>query len=57
MYLRRLRAGAVEEDGEKADRDVQDLAGNLVSMNLSMSAVGSQQVRCEYSRMTAISGG
>lgn len=57
MYLRRLRAGAVEEDGEKADGDVQDLAGDLVSVNLSTSTVGSQQGWCVYSRMTAIFGG
>lgn len=56
MYLRRLRADAVEKDGEKADRDVQDLAGDLVSVNLPTSAVDLVVWRA-YSRMTAISGG
>lgn len=46
MYLRRLRADAVEKDGEKADRDVQDLAGDLVSVNLSTSVVGPVDTAC-----------
>ena len=40
MYLERLRAGAVEEEGQKADGDVEDLTGYLVFVNLSLSAVG-----------------
>jgi hypothetical protein len=41
VYLRRLRAGAVEEDGEEADGDVQDLARNLMPVDLFMSVVNS----------------
>ena len=46
MYLRGLRADAVEKDGEKADRDVQDLAGDLVPVDLSKSVMGLVDTAC-----------
>jgi hypothetical protein len=36
VYLFRLSTCAVEEYGEEADGDVENLAGDLVSMNLSL---------------------
>jgi hypothetical protein len=39
-----LRAGAVEEDGKKADGDMQDLAGDLMPVNLWTLAATSPYV-------------
>jgi hypothetical protein len=37
MNLRHLPPGTVEEDGDESDRDVEDLAGDFVPVNLFMS--------------------
>jgi hypothetical protein len=57
VYLERLRAGAVEEEGQKADGDVEDLTGYFVFMYLYLSAVGSSRTWRVYSQTTATPGG
>jgi len=44
--LGELAAGAVEEDGEEADGDMEDLARNLMAVNLGYSLALPFYIEC-----------
>lgn len=48
MYLESLRAGAVEEYGQEADGDVEDLARNFMAMDLWILALMMQGATREH---------